>query len=120
MFEDSLVESSGALSKRNPWTVAFSFLMQVLLAGVLLLIPLIYTQALPWRQLTGILTEPAPPVGSPPPARMHVRGVQSRPAPVDNILRPPTSIPRSIAMLHDEPENAEEAQRPVGSGVLWE
>ncbi|HEY5177576.1 MAG TPA: hypothetical protein VII95_18615 [Terriglobales bacterium] len=58
MFEDSLVESSGTLSKRNPWTAALSFTMQGLLAVVLVLLPIIYTEALPGRQLTSILTEP--------------------------------------------------------------
>jgi hypothetical protein len=47
MFEDSLVESSGRLAQRNPWTAALSFTVQVLLAGVLVLLPLIYTDALP-------------------------------------------------------------------------
>jgi hypothetical protein len=39
MFEDSLVESSGTLSKRNSWTAALSFAMQGMLAGGLVLLP---------------------------------------------------------------------------------
>ena len=48
MFEDSLLESGGKLKKRNPWTTLFSFLLQVGLVGVMILIPLIYTEALPF------------------------------------------------------------------------
>src|ERR1035437_6690121 len=58
MFEDSLVESRGTLSKPNPRTAASSFTMQGLLAVVFVLLPIIYTEALPGRQLTSFLTEP--------------------------------------------------------------
>ncbi len=73
MFEDSLIESSGTLSKPNPWTATLSFAIQALLAGVLVLLPIIYTEALPARQLANILTEPAPPPGPAPvsPASAH-------------------------------------------------
>jgi protein TonB len=61
MFEDSLVESSGKLSRRNPRTTAFSFAAQMLLAGLLVLLPLIYTEALPKQQLMRFLEAPTPP-----------------------------------------------------------
>src|ERR1035437_4442570 len=104
MFEDSLFESSGTLSKRNPWTAALSFAMQGVLAGVLVLLPIIYTEALPGRQLTSLLTEPAPPPG-PARASTHARGVQPRPMLEDNVLRVPNWIPPRIAILHDQPTN---------------
>lgn len=102
MFEDSLVESSGTLSKRNPWATALSFGVQGLLGGVLVLLPIIYTEALPWRQLRGILTEPAPPPGAPTQVSTHARGAQPRPMLSDSALRVPSSIPRQVAMLHEE------------------
>ena len=108
MFEDSLIESSGALSKRNPWTAALSFALQALVAGVFVLVPLVYTEALPWRQFASVLTEPAPPpAGSPAAAPVHVHGAQARPLLADSVPRPPTSIPQRIAMLHDDAANAD-------------
>ncbi len=116
MFEDSLMESSGALSKRNPWTAALSFAMQAFVAGVLVLVPLIYTEALPWRQFARVLTEPAPPAGLPSPAPAHVHGAQARPPFADSV-RLPTSIPQRIAMLPDEAANVAGSGAPDWVGV---
>jgi protein TonB len=116
MFEDSLIESSGTLSKRNPWTAALSFAMQGLLAGVLVLLPIIYTEALPGRQLTSFLTEPSPPPG-PAPASTHARGVQPRPM-ADSVLHVPNWIPPRVAILHDQPTNADAAGAADWIGVL--
>jgi protein TonB len=116
MFEDSLFESSGTLSKRNPWTAAISFAMQGLLAGGLVLLPLIYTEALPGRQQGSIFTEPAPPPGSAP-ASTHARSAQPRPTAEDKVLRVPNSIPSRIAILHDQPTNADAAGAADGFWV---
>ncbi len=70
MFEDSLLESGGKNSKlhrRGIWTTILSFALQVSLVGVLVLIPLIYTEALPKQQLMGYLVAPPPPPPPPPP-----------------------------------------------------
>jgi protein TonB len=115
MFEDSLFESSGTLSKRNPWTAAISFTMQGLLAGGLVLLPLIYTEALPGRQQGSIFTEPAPPPG-PAPVSSRARGAQPRPTAEDRVLRVPERIPTRVVILHDQPTNADTAATPDG---LW-
>jgi len=107
MFEGSLFESSGTLSKRNPWTAALSFAMQGVLAGGLVLLPIIYTEALPGRQLTSFLAEPTPPPGSPAPASSRARGAQPRPMVEDKVLRVPNWIPPRVAILHDQPTNAD-------------
>jgi protein TonB len=117
MFEDSLFESSGTLSKRNPWTAAVSFAMQGVLAGGLVLLPLIYTEALPGRQLTSFLTEPAPPPG-PAPVSTRARGAQPRPTAEDKVLRVPNSIPPRVAILHDQATNADTAGAADWVGVL--
>ena len=70
MFEDSLLESGGRNSKlhrRGPWATVLSFVLQAALVGVLVLIPLIYTEALPKQQLMGYLVAPPPPPPPPPP-----------------------------------------------------
>jgi protein TonB len=102
MFEDSLVESSGTLSWQNPWTTTLSFAVQALLAGALALLPLIYTEALPWRQIAAIVNAPAPP---PPPAQSSptpLRTAQPRTMLAEGVLRLPGPIPRHVAMVHDE------------------
>ena len=51
MFEDSLIESGGKLKTKRGWTTILSFVFQVVIVGVMILIPLIFTEALPKRQL---------------------------------------------------------------------
>jgi len=101
MFEASLVESSGKLAQHNPWTTAFSFGVQMLVAGVLVLLPLIYTDALPKQQLMSFLEAPPPPASAPKPLLRTAAAKQV--SELDRgILRPPAEIPKHIAMVKDE------------------
>ncbi len=119
MFEDSLVESSGRLAQRNPWTTAFSYGVQMLVAGVLVLVPLIYTDALPKQQLMSFLEAPAPPPASAPKPLLKAAAAKHVSELDNGILRPPAEIPKNIAMVR-EAEGSEdggaEAPRPI-SGV---
>jgi len=102
MFEDSLLESSRRLARRNPWTTAFSFAVQMLLAGLLVMLPLIYTEALPKQQLMGFLEAPTPPPAPAP--TQPLKASATRPvSELDNgVLRPPAEIPKRIAMEKEE------------------
>ena len=118
MFEDSLLESGGAnarLKRRSPWSTIFSFLVQTALIGVLVLIPLIYTEALPKQQLMGYLVAPPPPPPPPPPpAAAPVVKVVRPVSELDNgQLKAPTAIPKRIAMIKEE-----EAPLPSSGGVV--
>ena len=79
MFEDSLIESSGRMKTKKGATVLISTLIHALLIVVLVLMPLIYTEALPSQTLlTFLVAPPPPPPPPPPPARVRVGGnVQS-------------------------------------------
>src|SRR5271165_882279 len=106
MFEDSLVESGGRLKTRRGATTAISFVLQILLIGVLVLLPLIFTEALPKQQLMTFLVAPPPPPPPPPPPAatppVHVVKPQTE---LDNgQLRTPVAIPKKIEMIkEDEP-----------------
>jgi len=74
MFEDSLIESGGRLkTKRGVWTF-LSFIFEAVLVGVLVLIPLLFTEALPKTQLMTFLVAPPPP----PRPRRHPPQLRSR------------------------------------------
>jgi protein TonB len=115
MFEDSLLESGNRLRKRSPWTTALSFILQVGLLGVLVLIPLIYTEALPKQQLMTFLVAPPPPPPPPPPpaAAPVVKQVKVQTELDNGQLRTPTAIPKKIAMIKEE-----EAPPSAGAGVV--
>jgi protein TonB len=109
MFEDSLVESGGKLKTKRGMTTMLSFVLQIVALGIMILIPLIYTEALPKGQLTTFLVAPPPPPPPPPPAaavQVHkVVEVQ------DQVLRQPTKIPQKVAVIKDE------EPAPVNAGV---
>ncbi|HSY12705.1 MAG TPA: TonB family protein [Verrucomicrobiae bacterium] len=105
MFEDSLVESGGKIKTRRGATTTISFILEFLFLGVLVLLPLIFTENLPAKQLMTMLTAPPPPPPPPPPpaaAPVIVKKIQSE---LDNgQLRTPTAIPKKIQMIkEDEP-----------------
>jgi protein TonB len=112
MFEDSLVESGGKLKTKQGATTALSFILQILLVGILVLLPLVFTEALPKQQLmTFLVAPPPPPPPPPPPAATPEIKVVKKTTELDNgELRTPTKIPKKIQMIkEDEP--------PPSSGV---
>jgi protein TonB len=104
MFEDSLLESAGKLKTKRTWTTMLSFVLQVFLIGIMILIPLIYTEALPKQQLmTFLVAPPPPPPPPPPPAAMPVKTVKVVQTDIVNgQLRTPTKIPQKVAMIKEE------------------
>ncbi len=105
MFEDSLLESGGRLrSKRKAWTTALSLIIQVFAIGIMILIPLIYTEALPKQQLmTFLVAPPPPPPPPPPPAAVPIKAVKVVQSDLMNgQLRTPTKIPEKVAMIKEE------------------
>ncbi|HUI84064.1 MAG TPA: energy transducer TonB [Candidatus Binatia bacterium] len=104
MFEDSLVESGGRLARHNPWATALSFTAQLLICGTLVLVSLIYTEALPSKNLMSLLQAPAPPQPAPMArASTPVAGSAGRLAP--SVLLVPREIPKAVVIGRDETAN---------------
>ena len=109
MFEDSLIESGGKLKTKRGWTSLISFAIQVAIVGVMVLIPLIFTEALPKTQLMTFLVAPPPPPPPPPPAAAPVKVVkQIQTDIVNGQLRTPTKIPKKVEIIKED-----EAPPPV-------
>jgi len=73
MFEDSLIESGNRLRTKRGRTTTISFILEAIVIGVLVLIPLLFTEALPKAQLMmALVAPPPPPPPPPPPAEVHV------------------------------------------------
>jgi protein TonB len=104
MFEDSLIESGGRLSSKRGATTVVSFVLQALLLGILILVPLIYTEALPKQQLmTFLVAPPPPPPPPPPPAATPIKVVKQVISEINNgQLRTPTKIPEKVQMIKEE------------------
>src|SRR6204780_323335 len=112
MFEDSLIESGNKLKTKRLSTTILSFLLQVGLIGVLILIPLIYTDALPKGNLMTFLVAPPPPPPPPPPPAAAPKVVKIQSEVINGQLRTPTKIPDKIQMIKEE-----EAPPDLGAGV---
>src|SRR6516225_6059202 len=61
MFEEMVVSNAKNKKTNKPWTVVLSMLLQVGFLAILILIPLIYTEALPKTLMSSILLAPPPP-----------------------------------------------------------
>ena len=102
MFEQTFVDGVGKTNKS--WSVMVSFVAQMLLVGVLVVIPLIFTDVLPRTQLTSMLVAPPPPPPPPPPpAAAPVVKVKIIPRQFDaGKLMAPKAIPKEIAMIKED------------------
>jgi protein TonB len=102
MFEQTFVD--GQAKTRKPWTVLLSFLLQTVLIGVLVLIPLIYTETLPKAQLTSFLMAPPPPPPPPPPPQAAPpKPVKVIPKMMDaGRLMAPKVVPKEIAVIKED------------------
>ncbi|HMC73458.1 MAG TPA: TonB family protein [Terriglobales bacterium] len=85
-------------------TTFFSMILQVFLIGLLVLIPLLFTEALPKQQLmTFLVAPPPPPPPPPPPAAAPVKVVKQIQSDINNgQLRTPTKIPEKVQMIKEE------------------
>jgi protein TonB len=112
MFEDSMMESGGKIRTQTKWTTPISFIVQILLIGFLVLLPLIYTEALPSRLLNTMVVAPPPPPPPPPPPAPAVKQIPHVSEVVNGELRTPSKIPKKINMVeeHETP--------PPSTGVM--
>jgi periplasmic protein TonB len=98
----------------KPWTVAVSATLQAVIIGILILIPLIYTEALPKGFMNTFLVAPAPPPPPPPPAApVHVVHAPPRIIPLNKMVAP-TVIPKKVEIAHD---TAPDVSAGVAGGI---
>jgi len=101
MFADSLLDSPWADRSRRGWSTIASFAAQALGLGMLLMLPLLYTEGLPRLQLVQAIAPPAPPPG-PPPAMEHLpTSIQHESNMRDDIIVQPPTIPTHIATFDE-------------------
>jgi protein TonB len=103
MFEQTFVDGVGKTNKS--WTVMLSFIGQIALIIVAVILPLIYTEVLPTASLTSMLTAPPPPPPPPPPpaAPQPVKIVKVIPRQFDaGKLTAPKVVPKDIATIKEE------------------
>jgi len=111
IFENILLTSTVGQRSRRTWATTTSFFLLLLVIGVLFLIPLWFTEALPKQQqlLTFLEAPPPPPPPTASPAPVKVVKVASNIT--SRQLRTPSRIPTKVRMI-----NEEDAPPPVVAG----
>jgi periplasmic protein TonB len=107
-------------AKTDNWkraTLPLAYILEAVLVGVTVLIPLIYTEALPKAQLMTFLAAPPPPPPPPPPPAAAPPKVVVKRVSVEDMMKAPTVIPKSIKEVKDEPEPPPQAAAGVVGGV---
>ncbi|HEX3741539.1 MAG TPA: energy transducer TonB [Terriglobales bacterium] len=111
LFSDSLLESAAVEQRRRGLATTFSFAFQCVVIGILLILPLMFTEALPTQQLLTMLVTAPPPPPPPPPAVAQVVKIAQTDVLNSGQLRTPTRIPRKVEMIREE-----ESPPPAMSG----
>src|SRR5690348_3974973 len=116
MFEDSTFESTGRIQTRSRgWMIATFLFNGSILLG-LILIPLIYPEALPKQVLSFLLTVPPPPATPPPAPKEPQRTFHGSPEMVGTHLFAPPALPTRIWHGEEREEGAPSALLSLDSG----
>src|SRR6201997_122445 len=120
MFEEMVVSSPKSKKTNKPWTVVLSMVLQAAFLAILILIPLIYTEALPRASLaTLLIAPPPPPPPPPPPAAAPVVHVKPQVHLMDaGKLMQPKTIPHDVKIIkEDAPDMSQGMTGGVPGGV---
>ncbi len=106
MFDEMVISSPNPKKTNKRWTVFLSMLLQCAFLAILILIPLIYTEALPKTMMATMLTAPPPPPPPPPPpAVAQVVHVKPQVHLMDaGKLVAPKVIPREVKIIKEDAE----------------
>jgi periplasmic protein TonB len=118
MFDEMVVSSPNPSKTNKPWTVVLSMIFQVAFLAVLILIPLIYTEALPKTMMATLLVAPPPPPPPPPPPIAQVVHVKPQVHLMDaGKLVTPKVIPKDIKIIKEDAPDMSGMQGGVVGGV---
>lgn len=119
MFDDMVESTITPKKTKKPLTVFLSAVLQVAFLAILLLIPLIYTEALPKTMMATLLVAPPPPPPPPPPpAPVQVVKIK----PMAHLMQAgklvaPKAIPKEVKIIKEEAEPPDMGNVGVTGGV---
>jgi protein TonB len=111
-----LVYSAAKTGNWRRATIPIAYIFEGVLVGLFVLVPLIYTEALPAAQLMVFLEAPPPPPPPPPPPAAAAPRIVRR-VTMEDIMKAPTVIPKSVRIVRDTPEPLQNAAVGVVGGI---
>src|ERR1700688_3828577 len=100
MFNELIESSTEKKTTNTGWSVILSAIVQISALSVLILIPLIYTQALPKAMLSTLLVAPPPPPPPPPPPVKEIIKPVARLIQSGKLVQP-RAIPKDVAVFKE-------------------
>jgi len=122
MFSELIVSGRHKPGARKPWSVLVSVVLQALVIGVLILVPLIFTEALPKTMLSTFIVAPAPPPPPPPPMtavkvqRVKLAQVIKTPTVAPTVIPKKIEVEKDQASAPDVAQNTQDNGMPGGTG----
>lgn len=114
MFEDSTFESTGKIRTRSRRWMLVTFALNASVLAALILIPLIYPEAIPRISSILLVEAPVPPAETPRPVRVPPGAVAVHPTFDPQTFAAPRTIPTVITMV----SGPEYVDRPLGVGDM--
>jgi len=112
LFRDVLLETSGEEKLRRRVSAALSAVLQCFVLGVIVLLPLWFTDTLPKQEILSYLVAPPPPPPPPAAAEPATRAIQRVTSEITNgQLRMPGKIPNKVEIIREE-------EAPAVAGVV--
>jgi len=99
-----LIQSARITGEWKRATLPLAYIFEALVCGLIVLIPLLYTQELPQTQLMTMLLAPPPPPPPPPPPAPPAPKVIVHRVSQEDLLKAPTVIPKTIKEVKDVPQ----------------
>lgn len=110
LFAASMLELTELERARRKWATLISVGLQSAVIGFLILMPLLFPEVLPTKQLVSFLLAPPPPPPPPPPAAPAVPQTRVVTQFIEGQLTTPSRIPAKIQMIKEDAV-------PTGGGV---
>jgi len=119
MFEESLVESSAVLGRTRPWPAIFSIVIEAVVVGTLLSLPLWHPELLPFSAPATMVLAP-PPVRTPPTPPVQLNRAASTSSAIAP-QAPPTLQPQiARTAFQSAAQTVDQPALPVGVNLVGE
>jgi periplasmic protein TonB len=112
-----LILSASRTKNYKKATMPIAYIIEAIIVGIFILVPLLHTQVLPRAQLLTALAAPPPPPPPAPPPPPPAPKIIVHPVSLADLMKAPTVIPKQIKIIKEQPIPANAVAEGVPGGV---
>lgn len=118
MFEDSLIDSSGRIKTQSKYYTVVGILLNTTVLATMILVPLVYPEALPKQAMSTLLVAPPPPPPQPAPQPAQLREPKAKAVSeiLENSIVAPSIIPPHAKIISSDSTLLSSAITDMGEG----